>query len=109
MNTIKAIKSRRPIKSFAPSFQMTSFGIERSTTARNAQTLMPTACPMLGLGINNIAKLINLPGQHVISICAVIAKATKEAWGRPELLVLNDGMASDLFANRQNHPEPCPE
>jgi hypothetical protein len=109
IDTINAIKCRRSIKRFGPSFQMTSFEMKQSTAAFNAQTLMLAACPMLGLAINDTAQLINLPGQHVISICAVIAKATKEAWGRPESLELNDGMVSDLSANRKNHPEPCPE
>ena len=105
MNTIKAIKSNQQ---FGPSLQMTNFEIKQSTAAFTTQTLIPAACPMFGLDIKDIAKLIKLLGQHVISMCATITRSTKLG-----ALELSIGMVSDLLANHQNnhqkHPEPCPE
>jgi nitroreductase len=62
-----------------------------------AQTLMLTAtamgyqsCPMIGYDIDEVAKLINLPDDHVMGPMISIGKGTKEAWPKPGQLPLEE-------------------
>ena len=62
-----------------------------------AQTLMLTAtamgyqsCPMIGYDIDAVAKLINLPDDHVMGPMIAIGKGTKEAWPKPGQLPLEE-------------------
>ncbi len=41
------------------------------------------SCPMDGFDFDEVANLINLPNDHVITMFVAIGKVTKEAWERP--------------------------
>ncbi|MDO9417349.1 nitroreductase family protein [Pararhizobium sp.] len=87
---------------------MRSCGIAAQTLMLAAKSMGYDSCPMIGFDFNEVAKLIKLPEDHVISMFVTIGKAMKEAWNRPGQLDLNDIMVSDMF-NHQDALEQCPE
>lgn len=69
-----------------------------------AQTLMLAAkamgydsCPMDGFDFEAVARLINLPADHMIAMFVAIGKATQEAWPRGGQLPLNEVVTIDRF------------
>lgn len=69
-----------------------------------AQTLMLAAtakgyqsCPMDGFDFDAVAKLINLPDDHVIGMFVVIGKGTKEAWPKPGQLPRDEVLIRNRF------------
>ncbi len=69
-----------------------------------AQTLMLTAkamgydsCPMIGFEIDEVAKLINLPEDHVMGPMIAIGKGTKESWPKPGQLPLSEVLFENGF------------
>lgn len=69
-----------------------------------AQTLMLTAkamgydsCPMDGFDFEAMAKLINLPDDHLISLCLAVGKAIQPAAPRGGQLSLNEVVIRDRF------------
>ncbi|TWU46554.1 nitroreductase family protein [Rubripirellula reticaptiva] len=53
-----------------------------------AQGMDYQSCPMIGFDIEEVAKLINLPDDHVMGPLVAIGKGTKEAWPKPGQLPL---------------------
>jgi hypothetical protein len=53
---------------------------------------------MDGFDFEQVAKLINLPDDHVIAMFVAIGKATKEAWQRGGQLALNEVVINNKFA-----------
>ena len=60
-----------------------SCGIAAQTIMLAAKAMGYDSCPMDGFDFDAVAKLINLPEGHLISMCIAIGKGTKEAWPRP--------------------------
>jgi nitroreductase len=57
------------------------------------------SCPMDGFDFEAVAKIINLPDDHVISMFVAIGKGTREAWDRPGQLEIKDVLIENTFAN----------
>jgi nitroreductase len=69
-----------------------------------AQTLMLAAtdmgyqsCPMIGFDIEAVAKLINLPDDHVMGPMIAIGKGTKDAWPKPGQLSIDEVTRENAF------------
>lgn len=45
---------------------------------------------MIGFDIEAVAKLINLPADHVMGLMVAIGKGTKQPWPKPGQLALAD-------------------
>jgi len=76
---------------------MRSCGIAAQTLMLSAKSMGYDSCPMDGFDFDAVAKLINLPNDHVISMFVAIGKATKEAWERPGQLALSDVVIDNRF------------
>jgi len=76
---------------------MRSCGIVAQTLMLSAKTMGYDSCPMDGFDFSAVAKLINLPSEHVISMFIAIGKATKEAAPRAGQLSLNDVIIENTF------------
>jgi nitroreductase len=62
---------------------MRSCGLAGQTLMLAAKGMGYDSCPMDGFDFDAVGKLINLPGDHLISFMIAIGKGTKEAWPRP--------------------------
>ena len=76
---------------------MRSCGIAAQTLMLTAAAMGYDSCPMDGFDFDAVAKLINLPEDHVISMFVVIGKGTKAAWPRPGQLPLEEVVIADKF------------
>jgi nitroreductase len=65
-----------------------SIGMAMQTMMLAAQGMGYQSCPMIGFDINQVAKLIHLPEDHVMGPMVAIGKGTKEAWPKPGQLAL---------------------
>ncbi|MFM2343513.1 MAG: hypothetical protein RLZZ210_121 [Pseudomonadota bacterium] len=77
---------------------MRSCGMAAQTLMLTAKALGYDSCPMDGFDFEQVAKLINLPDDHVIAMFVAIGKATKEAWQRGGQLALNEVVINNKFA-----------
>jgi nitroreductase len=55
------------------------------------------SCPMIGYDIDAVAKLINLPEDHVMGAMVAIGKKTKDSWPKPGQLPLRDVVIENGF------------
>jgi len=76
---------------------MRSCGIAAQTLMLAAQSMGYDSCPMDGFDFDAVAKLINLPDDHVIAMFVAIGKGTKEAWLRPGQLAMGEVVITDKF------------
>jgi nitroreductase len=76
---------------------MRSCGITAQTLMLAAKSLGYDSCPMDGFNFDAVAKLINLPDDHIIAMFIAIGKGTKEAWARPGQLGLEDVVINNRF------------
>ena len=76
---------------------MRSCGIAAQTLMLSAKSIGYDSCPMDGFDFESVAKLINLPGDHVISMFVAIGKSTKEPWERPGQLDFSDVVIENEF------------
>jgi nitroreductase len=76
---------------------MRSCGIAAQTLMLAAKSLGYESCPMDGFDFEAVARLINLPPDHVIAMFVAIGKGVKEAWPRPGQLPLGEVMIRDRF------------
>ncbi len=76
---------------------MRTCGLAAQTIMLAAKSLGYESCPMDGFEFNKVAKLINLPDDHVITMFVAIGKGTKEAWARPGQLTLEDVVIKNGF------------
>lgn len=76
---------------------MRSCGIAAQTLMLEARSLGYDSSPMDGFDFDEVAKLINLPEDHVIAMFVAIGKGTKEAWPRAGQLALDEVVISDSF------------
>ena len=77
---------------------MRSCGIVAQTIMLSAKALGYDSCPMDGFDFEQVAKLIQLPDDHVIAMFVAIGKGTKETWPRPGQLDLDDVVVKNVFA-----------
>jgi nitroreductase len=76
---------------------MRSCGIAAQTLMLTAKAMGYDSCPMDGFDFDAVAKLINLPEDHVITMFVVIGKAVQEAWPRGGQLPLDEVVITDHF------------
>lgn len=76
---------------------MRSCGIVAQNLMLSAKELGYESCPMDGFDFDAVAKLINLPEDHVIAMFVVIGKGVKEAWPKPGQLPLNEVLIRNTF------------
>ena len=76
---------------------MRSVGLIAQTIMLAAQGLGYDSCPMIGFDSDQVAKLINLPGDHVIGMLLVIGKATKPAHPKGGFLPLSEIVIENRF------------
>ena len=75
-----------------------SIGMAMQTTMLAAQGLGYDSCPMIGFDIENVAKLIKLPSDHVMGPMVAIGKSTREPWPKPGQLPLEEVLVENSFA-----------
>ncbi len=76
---------------------MRSCGIAAQTLLLAARSMGYESCPMDGFDFDEVAKLIHLPDDHVVTMFVAIGKGTKDAWPRPGQLDLSEVVLSNRF------------
>ena len=74
-----------------------SIGMAMQTLMLAAKSMGYDSCPMIGFEIDEVAKLINLPEDHVMGPMVAIGKGTKEAWPKPGQLALEEIVFENAF------------
>lgn len=74
-----------------------SIGMAMQTFMLAAQDMGYDSCPMIGFDIESVAKLINLPDDHVMGPMVAVGKGTKEAWPKPGQLPLEELVKENTF------------
>lgn len=74
-----------------------SIGMAMQTLMLAAQGLGYQSCPMIGFDIEAVAKLINLPEDHVMGPMVAIGKGTKDPWPKPGQLPLSEVVIENGF------------
>ncbi len=75
-----------------------SIGMAMQTLMLAAKSIGYDSCPMIGFDIDAVAKLINLPDDHVMGPMVAIGKGTKEAWPKPGQLPLSEVVVENRFS-----------
>jgi len=78
---------------------MRSTGFAGMTLMLAARDMGYDSCPMIGFDAEAVAKLINLPGDHVLSFMLAIGKQSKPAWPRGGRLPDNEVVIHDRFSS----------
>jgi nitroreductase len=124
MQVKEAIHARRAIKHFDPAHKMTaadekellettilaptSFNIQHwrfvilrdpELRAKIRKDYGNDSCPMIGYDIEQVAKLIHLPADHVMGPMVAIGKGTKDAWPKPGQLTLDEVVIENDFGS----------
>lgn len=76
---------------------MRSCGIAAQSIMLSATAMGYDSCPMDGFDFEAVAKLINLPEDHIISMFVVVGKGIKEAWERGGKLSKKEVVRENLF------------
>ena len=76
---------------------MRSVGIAAQTIMLTSKDMGYDSCPMIGFDPDAVAKIINLPENHLISMLLVIGKATQPARPRSGQLPLSEVLVKDNF------------
>ena len=66
-----------------------SIGMAMQTMMLTARDMGYDSCPMIGFDSDAVAKLINLPADHVIGPMVAIGKKLKDSWPKPGQLPLS--------------------
>ncbi|MCC9642914.1 nitroreductase family protein [Rhodopirellula sp. JC740] len=74
-----------------------SIGIAMQTMMLAAQGMGYQSCPMIGFDIEAVAKLINLPDDHVMGPMVAIGKGTQDPWPKPGQLPLDEVTLENSF------------
>ncbi|BET26837.1 nitroreductase [Limnobacter thiooxidans] len=74
-----------------------SIGMAMQTLMLAAKGLELDSCPMIGFDIEAVAKLINLPTDHVMGPMVAIGKGTKAPWPKPGQLSLTEVLINNTF------------
>lgn len=67
-----------------------SIGMAMQTLMLTAKDMGYDSCPMIGFDIDEVAKLIKLPDDHVMGPMVAIGKGTKEPWPKPGQVPLEE-------------------
>lgn len=76
---------------------MRSCGIAAQTLMLAAKAMGYDSCPMDGFDFPAVARLINLPEDHVVTMFVAIGKRIKPAWPKGGQLALEEVMVIDRF------------
>tara|TARA_R110000868_G_scaffold411617_1_gene706328 strand:- start:415072 stop:415674 length:603 start_codon:yes stop_codon:yes gene_type:complete len=76
---------------------MRSVGLAGQTLMLAATSLGYDTCPMVGYDPEQLAKIINLPDDHVLGMIIVIGKKSEEAFPRGGQLPLDEVVITDSF------------
>ena len=76
---------------------MRSTGFAGMTLMLAARGMGYDSCPMIGFDAEAVAKLINLPADHVLSFMLAIGKQAKPVWPRGERLPDSEVVIQDRF------------
>lgn len=74
-----------------------SIGMAMQTLMLAAKGMGYDSCPMIGFDHEAVARLINLPADHVIGPMVAIGKGLKPAWPKPGQLPLSEVVIRDRF------------
>ncbi|MBL1218985.1 MAG: nitroreductase family protein [Planctomycetes bacterium] len=74
-----------------------SIGMAMQSLMLAAKAMGYDSCPMIGFDIDKVAKLINLPDDHVMGPMVAIGKGTKDTWPKPGQLPLDEVVFEDGF------------
>ncbi|MCP3996854.1 MAG: nitroreductase family protein [bacterium] len=74
-----------------------SIGMAMQTLMLAATAMGYQSCPMIGFDIEAVARLINLPDNHVMGPMVAIGKGTKDAWPKPGQLSLDEVVLENGF------------
>lgn len=74
-----------------------SIGMAMQTLMLAAKSMGYDSCPMIGFDIDGVAKLINLPDDHVMGPMVAIGKGVKEPWPKPGQLSLDEVVVENSF------------
>ena len=74
-----------------------SIGMAMQTLMLAAKGIGLDSCPMIGFDIEAVAKLINLPADHVMGPMVAIGKGTKAPWPKPGQLSLSEVLVNNKF------------
>jgi len=74
-----------------------SMGMAMQTLMLAAKGIGLDSCPMIGFDIEAVAKLINLPADHVMGPMVAIGKGTKAPWPKPGQLSLDEVLVNNTF------------
>ncbi len=75
-----------------------SSSIAATTIMLMAQGMGYDSCPMDGFDFDKVAKIINLPHDHIITMMITIGKKTEDARPRGGQLPLNEILLTDSFS-----------
>ncbi len=67
-----------------------SIGMAMQSLMLTAKEMGYDSCPMIGFDIEAVAKLINLPDDHVMGPMVAVGKGIKEPWPKPGQLPLEE-------------------
>jgi nitroreductase len=76
---------------------MRSCGMAAMTMMLAAKEMGYDTCPMDGFDFDAVAKLLNLPADHIPTMFVTVGKAKKEAWPRGGQLSINDVLIKNKF------------
>ena len=74
-----------------------SIGMAMQTLMLTAKAMGYDSCPMIGFDIDEVAKLIKLPEDHVMGPMVAIGKGAKGAWPKPGQLGLDELVVENSF------------
>ncbi|MEO0694641.1 MAG: nitroreductase family protein [Pseudomonadota bacterium] len=74
-----------------------SIGMAMQNVMLAATAMGYHSCPMIGFDIEKVARLINLPGDHVMGPMLAVGKGTKEPWPKPGQLPLSELVVENRF------------
>ena len=74
-----------------------SIGMAMQTLMLAAQGMGYDSCPMIGFDIDEVARLIRLPEDHVMGPMVAIGRGTKESWPKPGQLSRDEVVILDRF------------
>jgi nitroreductase len=76
---------------------MRSCGIAAQTLMLSAKSMGYDSCPMDGFDFEQVARIIKLPKDHIITMFVTIGKGTKSSWPKPGQLNLDEITIKNTF------------
>lgn len=76
---------------------MRSCGMAATTIMLAAKEMGYDTCPMDGFDFDAVAKLLNLPADHIPTMFITVGKAAKEAWPRTGQLSIDEVLIKNKF------------